>query len=219
MSVEGLEGSPVLRLSDERARVVGRGPVLLMVGSFAPPHRGHVAGMAAARRALEADGEAVAGVAYTANSDSYVSTKVDNSTGLWDFDKRVGRFFGLLPSLDIPTFVDDISGSKPPTLTITETAVGNLAARLQIEPARMVVVVGSDQAASMEPHLADNRAVCVIRPGSITPILDLFKARWFQEAVSSGRYVLTDREDPFENVSSTQIRRALAAQAAGATNG
>jgi nicotinic acid mononucleotide adenylyltransferase len=180
-----------------------------MVGSYAPAHIGHIAAMTAAVSALEASGEKVAASIYVPNADAYVSFKVRDTNGIWSFDRRIDLLLGLVPGSVVPTFVDDISGSTPVVDTsITATAISNASARLQIDSKRFVIVVGSDQVASMEPHVAANKAICVVRPGAVAPILNMFRQQWFYQAVASGRYIFTERDNPFEDISSTTLRNA-----------
>lgn len=162
---------------------IDRGVILLMVGSYAPVHEGHVAAMTAAVAAVEASGQQVASVVYVPNGDSYVSFKIRDSHGMWNFNRRIEVLMRLVPRLAIPTFVDDISGSIPiVNKSITRTAITSAAEQLGVSPSRFVIVVGSDQAASVEPYLATNQAVCVVRPGAVAPLAQLAERRM----VSSG---------------------------------
>jgi hypothetical protein len=70
--------------------------------------------------------------------------------------------------------------------------------------------VGSDQIASVRPHLRDFRAVCVLRPGAATPLFAVLRKKWFRRAVADRRLLLTERDDVGMDISSTAIRAELA---------
>lgn len=202
-------GSRVAVLSEANASWFGEGVFLLMVGSYAPAHAGHVAAMKAARIALTERGQKVAGMIYVPNTDSYVSFKIQDTTGAWNFARRVAVLREMAANEQTPVIVDDISGSRPiGRLSITRTAMASAARRLGISEDRLVVVVGSDQAASMKPYLATNQAICVVRPGAVALVLNLFQEEWFYRAVASGRYLFTERDNPYEDISSTAMRQA-----------
>ncbi len=67
------------RLSRVSASDIGDGAILVMVGSYAPAHEGHVAAMTAALAAIESSGEKVACLMYVPNGDSYVSFKLHDA--------------------------------------------------------------------------------------------------------------------------------------------
>ncbi len=205
---EGTESqASIYRLSS--GMKLGDGVVLIMVGSFAPAHVGHVAAMTAATAAIERSDQRMAGVVYVPNGDSYVSFKIHDSCRVWNFERRIELLMELVPSLEVPTFVDDISGSTPIVdKSITKTAITTASERLGVNPDRFVVVVGSDQAASVEPYVTTNQAVCVVRPGAVAALLNLLKEEWFRRAAASGQYLFTERDNPYEDISSTQIRSA-----------
>jgi nicotinic acid mononucleotide adenylyltransferase len=197
----------VYRLSD--GAKPGDGVILIMVGSFAPAHDGHIAAMTAATAAIEAAGQELAGVVYVPNGDSYVSFKIHDTRKVWNFGRRIEVLMELVPSLKVPTFVDDLSGSTPIVdKSITKTAITTASERLGVDPSRFVIVVGSDQAASVEPYMTTNQAVCVVRPGAVAVMLNLLREDWFRRAAASGQYLFTERDNPYEDISSTQIRSA-----------
>lgn len=200
---------PVSLLSEAAGIDVKEGAVLILVGSYAPAHIGHVAAMTSAKTALESSGEKVAAVIYVPNGDAYVSMKVNDTRGVWSFERRIKILLGLVPGASVPVFVDDISGSSPVIdKSITKTAMTSASKVLNIGMDRFVIVVGSDQVASMKPHLATNKAVCVVRPGAVASILNMFGEKWFYHAVASGQYMFTERDNPYEDVSSTALRKA-----------
>lgn len=201
--------SRVSVLSEADPSSFSEGVFLLMVGSYAPAHVGHVAAMTAARIALTERGQKVAGMIYVPNGDSYVSFKIHDTHGVWNFERRVEVLREMTEDKRAPVIIDDISGSTPlDRLSITRTAMASAASKLGISEDRFVVVTGSDQAASMEPYVTTNQAVCVVRLGAVAAILNLFQEEWFYRAVASGRYLFTERDNPYEDISSTAIRQA-----------
>lgn len=201
--------APVSVLSETDSSSFGEGVFLLMVGSYAPAHIGHVAAMTAARVALTERNQKVAGMIYVPNGDSYVSVKIHDTHGVWSFGRRVEVLREMVADNQAPVIVDDISGSTPTgRLSITRTAIASAASKLDISDDRFAVVVGSDQAASMEPYVVTNKAICVVRPGAVAQILNLFREEWFYRAVATGRYIFTERANPYEDISSSAIRQA-----------
>lgn len=213
---EGIHHMTFHKLSNAENPATSEGLTLLMVGSYAPVHEGHFSSMLAAKDALESQNEPVSNIVFTPNSDSYVTDiKLRDTTGRWNFTQRVLQFTRQDSPFKVPTFVDNVSGARPPELSITETSVHNVERCLGVEACKIVLVVGSDQVASMKQHIQENRAICVKRPGIITPIERLFRERWFSEAVNTGRYIITEREHSGGDICSTDIRNELEYQKVG----
>ena len=181
-----------------------------MVGSFAPVHEGHFDAMFSAERAMHERGEDVSSVVFAPNSDSYVSIKLNDKNGRWSFAQRVLEFSRHDPQFLASGYVDDITGVKPPEKSISEAVVENVQRRLGVEACKIVLVVGSDQVASMRPHLDTNRAICIIRPGSESQVSKHFEENWFAEAVANNQYMLSRRQNTDFDISSTDIRARLA---------
>ena len=197
------------RLSNAEKLSEDSGVVLVMVGSFAPVHVGHIDSIIAATETLRDNGEIVSAAVLTPNSDSYVSLKLDDKVGEWNFERRVLDFDKIDYPSTVPIFVDDLSGARPPERTITESAIQNIKKELGMKACQIIIVVGSDQAYSVRPHLKSNRAVCVIRPGNADTITHLKQSRWFRKAESKGQYIISDRANPDLCISSTKIRNNL----------
>lgn len=199
----------ILRLSDSNKPSIENGVALVMVGSFAPVHEGHFDAIVSAKKALEDLDERVSVVVMSPNSDSYVLKKVGDETGEWNLARRISEFALIDHRLTVPVFVDDFSGLKTPEKTITEAAIENVKKELGIEACRIVLTVGSDQAHSMKPYLDNNRAVCVLRPGSSDSMDILNGESWFNDAIKNGRYIITNRENTEVDINSTSIRKRL----------
>lgn len=185
------------------------GSTLVMVGSFAPVHYGHLDVMKSAERAVNNHVGRVNAAVFAPNSDSYVSIKLNDTLGEWSFDRRIAEFGAIRSTLDAPMFVDDISGLTPPEKSISEEVIKTVSQRLGVLACQAILVVGSDQIASMRPHLETNRAVCVVRPNYEEHVQEAMRESWLQEAVSKGRYIFTSQEDPDLVISSTAIRNNL----------
>ncbi len=136
-----------------------------MVGSYAPVHNGYFDAMRSAERCLLTTGYDIAGNIFAPNSDSYVLKKIDDEDGVWNYDRRISEFVSRSSGTESVSYVDDVTGSKPPEKSISESVIDTVSSRLGIKACSLVLVVGMDQIRSMEPHLDSNRAICVLRPG------------------------------------------------------
>lgn len=182
------------------------GSTLVMVGSFAPVHYGHLDVMKSAERAVSDRIGPVNAAVFAPNSDSYVSIKLSDTLGEWSFDRRITEFDAIRSNLDTPVFVDDLTGLTPPERSISDEVIQTVSQRLGLLACQAILVVGSDQIASMRPHLENNRAVCVVRPNYEGYVQEAMQEDWLREAVSEGRYIITTQEDPDLVISSTAIR-------------
>lgn len=197
------------RLSLASSKAGSEGSTLVMVGSFAPVHYGHIDTMQAATRVVESEIGPVNARVFAPNSDSYVSLKLNDTTGLWGFERRVAEFETIEVSTTQPFLVDDISGRQSPEESISQKVVETISQYLGTEACRVVLVVGSDQIRSMEPHLETNVAVCVVRPTYDDIVKPVLEEPWLVEAVNSRRYLITRQEDPDLTVSSTAVRNSV----------
>lgn len=199
----------IRKLSEATRSVDNEGVGLVMVGSFAPVHEGHLDAMQSAEEAMLLSGENVLASTFTPNSDSYVSIKLNDLDGAWNFDRRVKEFSRLKSTTERSAYVDDVTGRTPPERSISEHAIENISNRLGIEVCKLVLVVGADQIGSMRPHLESNRAICVLRPGWEAVVNRHSNESWFLDAVESGRYIFTDRKNNTTDIQSTLMRREL----------
>lgn len=199
----------IKKLSTVTRQIADESVGLVMVGSFAPVHEGHLDAMQSAERALSDNGEKVRASIFTPNSDSYVSIKLNDSKGTWNFQRRVDEFSKLRSSTQGDSYIDDVTGSTPPERSISEHAIENISAHLGIKVCKLVLVVGTDQIGSMRPYLESNRAICVLRPGWESVVERHTDEPWFRDAVESGRYIFTDRRNNTTDIQSTVIRMEL----------
>lgn len=200
-SIERLSGSSKYRNSSASG--------LVMVGSYAPVHNGHFDAMRSAERRLLTTGDDIAGNIFAPNSDSYVLKKLDDEDGVWNFDRRISEFVSRSSGTESVSYVDDITGSKPPEKSISESVIDTVSDRLGIRACSLVLVVGMDQIRSMEPHLDSNRAICVLRPGYESQLQEVAQDDWFVDAIDIKRLLLTSRENTVIDISSTVIRKKL----------
>lgn len=184
---------------------------LIIVGSYAPVHEGHFDAMRSAEKRLMIQDHDIAGNIFAPNSDSYVLKKLRDTQGAWNFNRRVEEFVTRESGTSSKSYVDDITGTAPPELSISEEVIDTVSDKLGIRACNLVLVVGTDQINSMQSHLERNRAVCVLRPGSEAVIRDVINEDWFKEATSENRLLLTSRENIRVDISSTQIRKQLEA--------
>lgn len=182
---------------------------LIVVGSFAPVHEGHFDAIRSAERALAIRDESVSANVFVPNSDSYVLGKVNDDKRVWDFPTRVSKFLNKDSGTIAPSYVDDLSGIRPPKESISEAAIETASKALGIQACNFILVVGTDQLASMEPHLETNKAICVLRPGYEETLKQYINEEWFTDAVDSGRYILTERENIEKDIASRTIRQEL----------
>jgi nicotinic acid mononucleotide adenylyltransferase len=180
-----------------------------MVGSYAPVHSGHFDTMRSAERRLLTTGDDIAGNVFAPNSDSYVLKKLDDEDGVWNFDRRISEFVSRSSGTEGVSYVDNITGSKPPEKSISESVIDTVSSRLGIRACSLVLVVGMDQIRSMEPHLDSNRAICVLRPGYESQLQEVAQDDWFVDAIDTKRLLLTSRENTEIDISSTIIRKKL----------
>lgn len=91
------------RLSYIHSPIKVKGLVLAMVGSFAPVHYGHLDAMRTAKKTVNDYFGQTDAVVFAPNSDAYVSIKLDDKHGEWDFSRRVAEFQAVKNSIDVPT--------------------------------------------------------------------------------------------------------------------
>lgn len=199
------------RLSTAESNSPREGSAVVMVGSFAPVHRGHFDAVRAASRAITEHGISVESIILTPNSDPYLLRKMaaKGEELTWFYERRIEEIATQdSPFGHIPTFVDDISGARVGLNEINLAVPETIHRHLGIAAEQLYFVTGSDQLQSMQAHLASdiNRAVCVLRPGHLERIQEVLRQDWVSQAVNQGRYIITERDDMKTDYSSTNLR-------------
>lgn len=199
-------------LSDAYSEENRQGNAVVMVGSFAPIHRGHFDAIHAAGSALIGRGIPVESLILTPNSAEYVQNKLPEYHETWTYERRVQKILDQDSHPRIPTYVDDVSGYRAKYEQINDHVPLTIRRHLGFAANQLYLVVGSDQLLSMESHLEkdESRAICVLRPNNLEEVQQRLELPWVAEAVESRRLIITEREDMENDVSSTAIRRAVA---------
>lgn len=185
------------------------GNAVVMVGSFAPIHDGHLDAAHSASAALINRGHSVESLILAPNSSEYLEIKLAEESYEWPYERRVEYILGRDPHPTIPTYVDDISGRLAQEKQINDFVPKTIQRRLGFDALQLYFVVGSDQLLSMESHLSegDGKAICVLRPGSMQEVQERLKISWVSDATASERLIITERQNMKQDISSTAIRR------------
>lgn len=201
------------RLSTVNPEATSKGSAIVMVGSFAPVHSGHFDAIRSASRAIIERSIGVGSIILSPNSDEYLTRKLaSKSESLsWQYHRRIEEIVAReAPVEGVHTFVDDITGGYVGLEEINLEVPRTIHHHLGITAERLYFVTGSDQLPSMQAHLTDseNRAVCVLRPGHLNDMQDKLSQSWIAQAIAEGRYIITERDDMVNDVSSTDIRHS-----------
>lgn len=196
------------RISESLSTGEREGNALVIVGSFAPIHDGHFDAVQAASTALLERGDTVDSLVLTPNSEEYVRNKISANRDAWSYERRIKGILSRDPHPATPTYVDDVSGPMAELRQINDYVPHTVRRHLGFTASQTVLVVGSDQLLSMQSHLEneDNRAVCVLRPGSMSQLGDHLGIPWVAKAVEAERFIITERADMENDISSTVIR-------------
>ncbi len=205
--------SRINRLSETHTPQTREGTAVVMIGSFAPIHSGHFDAAFSACAALEEREIPVESLVFTPNSAKYVQRKLPDEHEVWTYEHRIQRIVDEAPHPRIATYVDDVSGTADRKELILNGRVPvTIRRHLGFRANQLYLVVGSDQLLSVEAHLKDeiNKAVCVLRPGSLDEIDENLRMPWVADAVETNRIVVTRHQDMVNAISSSAIRRAAA---------
>ena len=202
----------IRRISSLEKPLQSKGSTIVMVGSFAPVHKGHFDAVRAAGNALRERDIELDQVVLTPNSHDYLHRKLVEESSPWTYDRRITEILSRdTPITDVPAYVDDISGLSVGLNEINDRVPHTLSRSLGVAAEQLYLITGSDQILSMEGHLADpsKRAICVLRPdGKLDTAHAQLALPWARRAIEEGRYIVTEREDMEVDVSSTAIRRS-----------
>lgn len=104
------EQKRITKLSETLLTGDRMGCAVVMVGSFAPIHGGHLDAVRSASTALLQRNIPVEALVLTPNSTEYVQRKLGNEQGQWTYERRIEKILEQEPHTEITTYVDDISG-------------------------------------------------------------------------------------------------------------
>ncbi len=206
-------------------RAAARLAVLVLPGAFAPVHREHIAALAVARDAVEAERGHVVGGFLVPSDDGYVSGKQDD--GAWPLACRQALCriaTAASPWVEVTPWAQ-FGGFQAARSVHEEVCVG-CADLVQGRKLETIVVMGSDSAARVLRRLlaehtelpkrpATQWICCIQRPGSAgaeemariqATLADRVRAHGIR-VLDAGR-----RADRLRPVSSEAIRAAIAAQ-------
>lgn len=181
----------------------GRRCVLLSTGALNPVHLGHVAMFDRARDALESEhGFAVVGGFLSPSHDAYLSGKYRDPTTFFPAVQRLAMCAAATkdhPFLAVTSWESSVSGHWPDFPEVTARLGGVLEERFPGEDIGVIYLCGQDHfryaATARLPGIA-----VVSRAGH-------------SEAGDAARNIYAVRaglDDPFEQMSSTRVREALA---------
>lgn len=205
------EKSRIREVSGTLCRERRMGSAVVMVGSFAPIHKGHFDALHAASTSLLDRGINIESLILTPSSAEYVEAKLPDYHKQWTYERRIRRILDQDPHPYISTYVDDVSGYSAKKEQINGHVPVTLRRHLGYSANQLHFVVGSDQLLTMETHLENeaNRAVCVLRPNNLDAINENLKLPWVAAAIASDRFLITERADMENDISSTAVRKSL----------
>lgn len=210
-------GTEILRLSTMTTGFHSgdRDKVVVLIGSYAPVHQGHVELLAnVANWYLEHD-VPVRAVVMAPNSEAYVRNKLTKAGSphheLASIRNRLDAITefapSALPDSNVMTVVDDISCMQVEGLGfINNLSTENIASRFGCRPSDIVVAIGADQLGSMRHYWKHNECVVVSRPGQNATMFELLRAPWVQRALRRTKITIIDRPEGCVSLSSTAIR-------------
>lgn len=209
-----LEKPKIREISHTLTEEDRQGSAVVMVGSFAPIHRGHFDAIHAASSALLQRGVAVESLILAPNSAEYVKAKLPRHHTQWTYERRVKAILDQGAHPDIPTFVDNVSGHAAKAEQINDHVPVTVRRHLGFRASQLYLVVGSDQLLTMETHLQDkaNKAICVLRPDNLDKIDEHLELPWVAAAVATDRFLITERPDMQNDISSTAVRESAMIQ-------
>lgn len=186
---------------------IAQGNVIVMVGSFAPIHEGHMDALISAKRAISLGAPPANTLVITPNSAEYVARKLGDEGEVWTYERRIEAIISLLGKSQELIYVDDISGPLAGEEQINDYIPLTIEERLGALSCQLFFVVGSDQLPSMEQHLSQKgRSICVVRPGRDNILKSCLRMSWAKEALMEKRLIITPRANMTQDISSTDIR-------------
>jgi len=214
----------ILRLSeltdDAPSSSSFEGKILVLIGSYAPVHQGHVELLNNAANWYIEQGITVKAAVLAPNSESYVTRKLSNSGYHLELGSITNRIQTIsefvpdtLPDSDVITVVDDLSCIEVDGHGFINTiTVKNIAKRFGCKRSDVVMIVGADQLGSMKGYLKHNDCLVVSRPGQNDQMFELIRVPWVQRALRMFKLTIIDRPESCVSMSSTEIRKQWSAK-------
>lgn len=206
-----------VRLSEARVQATGEGlsdgKILVLIGSFAPVHLGHLELIQNASNWLDDQERKARAVVLVPNSQSYVAKKLSGSEHqhLASIDERLSKMEKFLPAAleksGTPVYIDDIScmlakDGEFLNVICIETILKALGGTTD----DIIVILGSDQLKSMQPYWRSTETVVISRPGYNDEMYAMLRKRWVQKALRLFKLSIVDRPEGCVSMSSTKIR-------------
>lgn len=190
--------------------------VMVVMGSYAPMHRGHIDLMEAADKAARASGYTPIGAVFCLHSEARVRAKIHpvHPNAPVQTETRVMEAFKVLPKYlesGTPTFLDTWDATMPGgprSFTDNMIRIVRTLEQLEVRWVTPIAVFGSDNAVSMRAFAQYGHAICVNRPGHEDPGKRIAAEPQMVQAIRSGRVIITDRAPDAPNISSTDIRKS-----------
>ncbi|ACY24011.1 hypothetical protein Gbro_4898 (plasmid) [Gordonia bronchialis DSM 43247] len=190
--------------------------LLVAMGSYAPMHRGHIAMMEAAEKALLGEGYTPLAAVFSLHSEEHVEAKIRplHPDAPIRTETRFATACEVCPPIlqgGTPTFIDRWDASMPGgprSFTDVMLRLSNTLEAAEIRNVTPVAVFGSDNAVSMRAFSRYGHAVCVIRPKHEMDVEPYVAETPMRGAIRGRRVLVVARADTTD-ISSTNIRNEM----------
>ncbi|WP_331727823.1 hypothetical protein [Streptomyces sp. NBC_00158] len=193
--------------------------VLLATGAFSPLHQGHLDMLLSARRALEANGDHVAGAYLSPSHDRYVSAKLGREA--LPADERLALIRRQTTSYDWITACPWESQwvANPVNFTTVLLRLQNHLRRTWDRACDVALVVGADNSEFARCFARRGRCVIVARGGHETRVAAVLDDPGMAPALRTKRVLTSPGLPGSAFMSSTKLRAAAAAPTTGGPSG
>ncbi|UQW99272.1 hypothetical protein [Streptomyces sp. RerS4] len=190
--------------------------VLLATGAFSPIHQGHVDMLLSARRALESNGEHVAGAYLSPSHDHYVSVKLSHEAVPADerltlVHEKISRHDWIMACPWESKWV-----ANPINFTTVLLRLQNHLRTSWDDECEVVLVVGADNSEFARCFVRHGRCVIVARGGCESRLAEVFDDPRMASAIHEKRVLAAPAFPRSIFMSSTKVRTAAAATPAAA---
>lgn len=189
------------------------GKIIVLIGSFAPIHLGHIELINNAANWVVSQGRTVRSAVLVPNSQTYVENKLRDSPHrhIASLEERLAKMEDFTPCFlaetETPVFIDDVSCRYVPDGALLNViSISNITVLFNCEPEDIIVVLGSDQLKSMQPYWRRTESVVFARPGYNDEMYAMLRKRWVHKALRLFKLSIVERPEGCVSTSSTQIR-------------